>query len=505
MNAMLTSRALALFETLRQPMNRPRNRWLLWLTLITYSALLALVKTKHELWLDEGQAWLLARDIGGFFELHFKQLRYEGSTGLWHTILMLPAKIGLPYQFIKAISFIIAVGGVYVLLRYSPFPSIITLLITFSFYTFYQYGVISRNYVLFLPILFGLAALDNDRLRKPWEYGILLFLLSHSSVHGAAMSAVLCIRQGYDVFIGKRSKYLEPEWKAAHTKMAIIMALNFLMITYQLWPPHDLTIGKRTETRLHILIERANVILIHCFTDRTVSSFLTIFATAVVAWKARTLLVFVGLIASQLAIFTMKYMTPWHEGLVVLVWIYAAWISWNSVASDSRGRWMRRALIVMMVVTLATQVRWSYRSAISDYHLPYTGAQRAARYMERRFPNEEYVWYMDSLHGLAVMPYFKKNVFENYNFGRKPTYYDWSWQIDLIQQSQAWIDINDPDILLISLRKPLRNEIREAPQFNGYKPSEVFAGKMFWKDSIFEDTTFMLYERDPAWIPHTPE
>ena len=40
----------------------------------------------HEMWRDELQAWLLARDSISITEL-FQNLKYEGHPGLWHLLL----------------------------------------------------------------------------------------------------------------------------------------------------------------------------------------------------------------------------------------------------------------------------------------------------------------------------------------------------------------------------------------------------------------------------------
>src|SRR5436853_2707169 len=77
-----------------------------------YVTLLAVAVSHHEPWMDEAQAWLLAKDTS-FKELFLKYLRYEGSPGLWHLILMIPAKLGLPYFSINILSAIFAATGVW--------------------------------------------------------------------------------------------------------------------------------------------------------------------------------------------------------------------------------------------------------------------------------------------------------------------------------------------------------------------------------------------------------
>src|ERR1700749_1246002 len=68
----------------------PRTgRW--WLVgdvaaLVSYSAAVLFAVRHHEKWADEAQSWLLARDLS-LKTLWLRELRYEGSPGLWHTIL----------------------------------------------------------------------------------------------------------------------------------------------------------------------------------------------------------------------------------------------------------------------------------------------------------------------------------------------------------------------------------------------------------------------------------
>ena len=47
----------------------------------------AYTTSHHEMWRDEIQAWLLARDSASVFEL-FAHLKYEGHPGIWHLCLM---------------------------------------------------------------------------------------------------------------------------------------------------------------------------------------------------------------------------------------------------------------------------------------------------------------------------------------------------------------------------------------------------------------------------------
>ncbi|MBQ7782588.1 MAG: hypothetical protein IJ368_01325, partial [Oscillospiraceae bacterium] len=51
----------------------------------------------HEPWYDEAQAWLIARDAS-YYDILFDIPHYEGHPPLWHLILSIPAKLGLPFE-----------------------------------------------------------------------------------------------------------------------------------------------------------------------------------------------------------------------------------------------------------------------------------------------------------------------------------------------------------------------------------------------------------------------
>src|SRR5271157_3733077 len=111
----------------------------------------------HEKWADEAQAWLLARDLD-LRTLWFHELRYEGSPGLWHTILWVAQRVfHARYDSIGYIGAVCALAGVAALLFLSPFPRPIRWLMALSYFFVYQYAVIARSYVLF-PLFCLIAA-----------------------------------------------------------------------------------------------------------------------------------------------------------------------------------------------------------------------------------------------------------------------------------------------------------------------------------------------------------
>src|SRR5271170_2704698 len=83
-----------------------------------YALLVALTIHFHEPWADEAQSWLLARDAS-LADLWGRLLHYEGTPGLWQTLLHALIRLGLPYSAYGYVSAGLGLAAAYVLLRYA--------------------------------------------------------------------------------------------------------------------------------------------------------------------------------------------------------------------------------------------------------------------------------------------------------------------------------------------------------------------------------------------------
>jgi hypothetical protein len=91
----------------------------------------------HEPWDDEAQAWLIARD-NSVWQIVRYRLHYEGAPPAWHLLLHAFHNVGGTYAGIGWLSMVAAAGGVYVWLRWSPFPAVLRFLVPFTFFFAYQ-------------------------------------------------------------------------------------------------------------------------------------------------------------------------------------------------------------------------------------------------------------------------------------------------------------------------------------------------------------------------------
>lgn len=148
----------------------------------------------HEMWRDEMQAWLIARDSASPIEVLYHLNRYDGHPGLWHICLYALKLITQSPIIMQPFHFIIAAVSAYVFLRFSPFTRLQKTLFVFGYLPFYEYAIICRNYALGVLLLFLFCALFRDWRRRLPLLGVILLLMAHTSVH--ALIIVISITVG---------------------------------------------------------------------------------------------------------------------------------------------------------------------------------------------------------------------------------------------------------------------------------------------------------------------
>jgi hypothetical protein len=144
----------------------------------------------HEIWRDEAQAWLIARDNTSLLDL-YAHTRYEGHPILWHACLFLITRWTHNPLAMQVFHLLLAVGSVVLIVKKSPFSIVQKGLLSFSYLLFYEYSIISRNYAIgvFLILLFCVFYAR----RKPayWLLALVLALIANANAFGFLISLTL--------------------------------------------------------------------------------------------------------------------------------------------------------------------------------------------------------------------------------------------------------------------------------------------------------------------------
>ena len=441
----------------------------------------------HQPWFDEAQAWLLARDSSpwGLFAHH---LRHEGSPGLWHLVLMGPAKLGLPYRTISVVSGLGALAGTALLLWRSPFPVLVKVIYPFSYFALYQYGVIARSYALVAPLLFWAVLAHRDRLRHPGRYTIALVLLANVALHGFIVA--LAWEGLLLAALWRAWPDLDPGQRRRHRIWVGVFAVNAVLEIAELWPPADLIGGGQWDLSIrHALIMASGLV-----TNLPVwpLSLAAIAATLYWLWLRRCLLLYLLPTAGLLTLYDVRYFSPWHSGMLLLVWIAALWLSRSEAGRAPRrppAAWLSAAVSASLVVVLSGLVGWSVAALERDTEQPYSGATAAAAYIQEHELQGQVA--VVGKWAIGLLPYFSGVIFTDYNNGQGPAFYPWSTHEPI--PSTGAVLSNAPRWLLLSVKSANRTLVR-CPV--GYHRAAIFPGALDWAGGAWESEAFVLLERD---------
>ena len=306
----------------------------------------------HEMWRDEIQAWLLARDSASFFEL-FAHLKYEGHPGLWHLCLMPLSRITASPVIMQVFHLLIAGVTVYLFVRYAPFNWLQKFLFCFGYFVLYEYAVIARNYALGLLFLILFCVLFRERYKRPLWIGGILFLLAHTSVHALIVTIAISFALFCEYFLMKIARFRPAPTNNTQVWLSFaLICIGILTSVLQLKPPVDtgFAVGWKFDYETsHLfkvikLISRAYLPIpkptLHFWNSHQLETyplfqtlqiplcFLLIFCGVVLTYKRPTaLLIYLTSTLGLLAFFYVKYYgSIRHHGFLFLTFVMVAWI-----------------------------------------------------------------------------------------------------------------------------------------------------------------------------------
>ena len=195
----------------------------------------------HEMWRDELQAWMIAKDSFTMSDL-FQNLRYDGHPSLWYLPLYVITRFTAQPYAMQILHILLAFGAVYVFARYSPFPRWQKVLFVFGYLPFYEYAVISRNYAIGILLIFGYCALFPMRRKRLLLLSVVLALLSNASAYAFMIAAGLAFTLLVAWYADKRSgtPWDIARWKVALSVAIIVVGLGLSAWTMKPKPDHGL-------------------------------------------------------------------------------------------------------------------------------------------------------------------------------------------------------------------------------------------------------------------------
>jgi hypothetical protein len=413
--------------------------------LAAYSLLVAWTVAHHVPWADEAQAWLLARD-SSLHDLFQVNLHYEGSPGLWYLFLWVLCRMHVSYAAMHWLSAIIAVAGVWVFLRFSPFPLILRITLPFTFYLVYQYAVVARSYVAVPLLVFIAAALFSKPAQNLLALATVLGVLSNLCAQGFVLSAgfafVLLIllwrerRQNSRFLNQKRMAVaftiLGAFWAAAIWTATPALDNNYLPPSQlsQRWehlssgtwasshPGENVQSttnlpGKPLEMRgrstLQFVAAKLEQALTYGLSNSWVLS-LVVLSIILAYLVSRRRLPDIAPYILLLMFIVLVVNRPWYLGLLFVALIAILWIDWPREEEQRKPVWTALLVFALLVIALE-QGSWSVRAIAAEMRGNYSGDKQASIFLSNHISGKKVVGFQ--FWSVGVLPYFSSNIFVN--------------------------------------------------------------------------------------------
>ncbi len=467
--------------------------YLLWLSVAGF------VLSHHEKWGDEAQSWLIARDLS-LPRIWFYELRYEGTPGLWHTILWTAQHIfHMPYAGIGPLGLCFAAAGAAFILWKAPFPRPVRYLLLFSYFILYQYAVIARSYTLLPLLLFGAASFFHDR-EHPERITILLILLSQLSVHGSLIADAIALFYAIDVLRNWSS--LSERARRWFLICAAILVADNLFLFIVLNPTPDVAeFAVKKNPQLYGRYEappliKLRSILSGAFLDYLLPS--SIFLAILGAWfyTRRRLLLFLLPLGLIVGLYVKVHGMAQHHGTAFVAVVASLWIAWPSATEQHKFDLFQRRCLQGVSLLLALWFGlnvWDTVGAIRlEQKAPYSGAHDAANYLRPLVAQGKSIYGYDFFMN-AIQAYYDRNIFAN----QPSTFFHEGIPLRGQHLDPNELQAAGPDYVVLMLGYPDRDlPYLEAFLANlGYKAVHYSDGWSIYKQSRYDGQAYLIFAR----------
>jgi hypothetical protein len=484
---------------------------------------LIIVSIFHEPWFDEAQAWQIAR-CASLRDILFLIPHYEGHPALWHLILCIPAKLGLPYEIsLNVISLIAPILSGYLILFYSPFPRVIRCLLPFHYFLFYQYGVICRPYGYMVLAIILIALQFRKKDEHPVRFVLTMLFLCLLGAYGILVAGGISAAWLFDICQEKHWKIFSKDFGKdlrVLTLMALLLCTMLIMVQIM---PYPTTSGVSIEVQNSVFVRLLyavfamlpDCLFMNIFMEGGYLQNITLVTSNLVLGCIVGLIMLVIMIClskkHDLKYFLLPYVTfslfagivylyAHHIGIMYGLFLYWAWISWGGEreerifvpqmsdlkCSEEMKKILPICVKLVVAYVLCMPIVWTVVASWHDIRLPYFWGREAAQFIKDNDLEDASMmarWENDDINDMwiiiGVLPYLDHTPCLNLNMG---------------QEDRAFV------IHLTADDEDVDNALSRIAQI-GYPDFTI--GKMTFRGVPFEEEApeYVLgHELSPIWV-----
>ena len=376
-----------------------------------YALVLGFGLSHHEMWRDELQAWLIARESTGLFGL-LHNLRHETHLALWYLLLMLVQVFSDSPASMQVLNLGISAATVFLVARFSPLSRGQCVLFAFGYFPLFGYGMLSRSYALSLFLVVCACVLLRSRWRSPLLLSFVLALLAHTNVHSTILSFALAAGVVVDDLLRRAAfSRLPAQLRARIVVSRCVLLGAFVLAFLRLFPDaHTMVVDVAVEPGMYTVFDPAHLFAaLHTFAQafvfplgQTIAYGLTsvplgfedlsllrpvpFFLLGGLFWYCRLPLPSVltaGLSLLGLLAFSYGYNLGdlRHHGFFLVACLMLLWVVPAFAPAPSRRPRFGCLACGCLTLFLALQAFGGVRAYLVDLLLPFSQGSRAAHYL----------------------------------------------------------------------------------------------------------------------------
>ncbi len=457
------------------------------ITLATVFLLLSIVGVfQHEMWRDELENWLVPRDSSSLAEL-FHIRRYGGHPALWYLILYPLSRVTRDALAMQLVHVVLASAAIFIFARWSPFSRLQKLLFSFGYFPFFEYAVISRNYVLSELLIFAFCALLGTARTRPLYLAIVLFLLANTTIYGLIIAIAMTLALLYRWIIETQSsRGVTPGWKEIVLSLTIV-AVGVAAAVLSVMQPPDA--GFAAAWNLNLDLRKAAIVLTTIFqayvpvpnffdyhfwntnifmrgAGSIVAAFLSAgllaFSAALFARTRAVLLLYLtGTFGILLFTYVKYYGYLRHNGNLYLVLIACLWLS-SSVLEKGQGQttpspvtsFIQRYKGAFITAILCLQIPGGIFAWGMDLVYPFSAIRATADYIKAAGLQEMRVVASDERFVSPITGYLEKTFYypDSERFGTHIVYNAGTRgrsSTEILERARQFLNQGQPAVLLV--------------------------------------------------------
>jgi hypothetical protein len=391
-----------------------------------YALLLALAMPLHKMFGDEMQTWLIARDSRSLTEM-FAHLRYEGHPGFYYLLLYLPAHLTwnpLPAQLIN---YLFSVTEAWLILSARRVQLAIRAMLIFSYFIFFNYGVMTRSYMLVLLLLTAAARCVLAERQHRKTAIILLFLAINTHAFAIPIAAMLALWMYRRKLLNSWKEFAKLFQDAEFWIALVVLLCGVGLSYYTVRIPADISLpiyGLEHHSFLYYFflaegqLWRTWIILPeYIFSYNTPHLLTCAFSLAVFLAAAGTLrtassrVFFLVTTFLEVIAYAITVHTPFihHLGILFAVFMFALIIDAYTGSEPASKAWLPRRMAAAVVFTLlGMQIFTAAYATIWYSIIPYSEGKDASDWLKQQGLDKNPLVFEPDAGGAAVLGYLER-------------------------------------------------------------------------------------------------